>query len=177
VAVRPSALATGYSGIRVAADNTSLVTDEDRLAAWIKWEVVADRFIADSQVTGMCAFDRQKVDVNRLRHLATLHPLSSATSPVPQFRLFSDAGVLQAEGQLDSLAVTQLWLALEHLPPETGVLVDLATTTLLSRGVLAGIGQLCESGVEVTIRGARATIDELRQSLSPLASRLLLQVT
>jgi hypothetical protein len=78
------ALAAGYSGIRVAADNTPLVTDEDRLAAWIRWEVVADHFMSENQVTGLCAFDREKVDVDRLRHLATLHPLSSAASPVPQ---------------------------------------------------------------------------------------------
>ena len=39
------ALAEGYSGLRVAADNTPLVTDEGRLTAWIRWEVVADRFM------------------------------------------------------------------------------------------------------------------------------------
>ena len=41
------ALRQGYSGIRVAADNTSLVTDSDRARAWTAWEVVADAFMAD----------------------------------------------------------------------------------------------------------------------------------
>jgi DcmR-like sensory protein len=59
------ALAEGYSGIRVAADNTPLVTDEDRLAAWIRWEVVADHFMSENPVIGLCAFDREKVDVDR----------------------------------------------------------------------------------------------------------------
>lgn len=169
------ALAAGYTGIRVAADNTALVADDERLKAWIRWEVVADRFMAENQVTGLCAFDQTKVDVNRLRHLATLHPLSSASSPVPQFRLFSDAGELCVEGQLDSFAVTQLWLALDNLPPKTGILVDLRSATLMSRGVLAGLGQLCEAGVGVTIRGARAAISELRRSLPGPADRLVLQ--
>jgi hypothetical protein len=171
------ALTAGYTGLRIAADNTSLVTDDERLEAWIRWEVTADRFLSDSQVTGLCAFDQEKVDVDRLRQLATLHPLSSASSPVPQFRLFSDAGALRIEGQVDSFAVTQLWLALENLPPKTGILVDLESATLMSRGVMAGIGQLCGSGVDVTIRGARAAIDELRLSFSPLADRLVLEVS
>jgi ABC-type transporter Mla MlaB component len=171
------ALAAGYTGLRVAADNTSLVTDDERLAAWIRWEVMGDRFLSDSQVTGLCGFDQQKVDVSRLRHLATLHPLSSASSPVPQFRLFSDAGTLRIEGQVDSFAVTQLWQALENLPPKTGILVDLESATLMSRGVMAGISQLCDSGTDVTIRGAREAIDELRPSFSPLADRLVLQVS
>jgi hypothetical protein len=63
------ALAAGFSGIRVAADNSPLVLDETRLEAWIRWEHVADRFMADNPVTGLCAFDGQRVDVNRLRHL------------------------------------------------------------------------------------------------------------
>jgi hypothetical protein len=172
-----SALAAGYSGLRVAADNTSLVANDERLEAWVRWEVTGDRFLADNQITGLCAFDQQKVDVNRLRHLATLHPLSSASSPVPQFRLFSDAGALRIEGQVDSFAVTQLWLALENLPPHTGILVDLESATLMSRGVMAGIGQLCDAGIDVTICGARAAIDELRTSFSPLADRLMLRVS
>jgi MEDS: MEthanogen/methylotroph, DcmR Sensory domain len=109
------ALADGYRGIRVAADNTPLVTDQARLEAWIQWEVVADRFMSEHQVTGLCAFDRTQVNVDRLRHLATLHPLSPAASPVPQFRLFADAGELCVEGEIDSFALSQLRRALNAL--------------------------------------------------------------
>lgn len=102
---------------------------------------VADRFMSENHVTGLCAFDQERVDVDRLRHLATLHPLSSVTSPVPQFRLFADSGQLCVEGEIDSFAVSQLWLALDALPPKTGVLVDLATATLRSQEVLAALGR------------------------------------
>ena len=151
--VLAEALAAGFTGISVAADNTSLVTDEARLKAWIEWEVVADRFMSAHPVTGLCAFNRDKIDVDRLRHLATLHPLSPAASPVPQFRLFADAGDLCVEGQIDSLAVGQLRLALAVLPPKTGVLVDLAVATLRGRKTLASLGHLCDDGVTVTIWG------------------------
>jgi hypothetical protein len=167
------ALAGGYTGIRVAADNSPLVAGETRLAAWLRWEVIADRFMAGHPVTGLCAFDREKVDVDRLRHLATLHPLSPASQPVPQFRIFADGGDLAAEGEIDSYAVGQLRRALDVLPPGTGVLVDLAAATLRGRGALAGLGQLCDDGVTVTIRGAPAAIGQLLAP-GPLPSERLI---
>jgi hypothetical protein len=163
-AVLAEALAAGFSGIRVAADNTPLVTDEVRLKAWIEWEIVADRFMSENPVTGLCAFNREKVDVDRLRHLATLHPLSPATSPIPQFRLFADAGDLCVEGEIDFLAISQLRLALRCLQPQTGVLVDLAVATLKGRKAVASLGYLCEDGVTVTIRYEPAVVGMLRTS-------------
>jgi hypothetical protein len=55
------ALADGYTGIRVAADNTSLVDTPERLRDWLDWEDVADRFMAENPVTGLCAFDRKRL--------------------------------------------------------------------------------------------------------------------
>ena len=169
------ARAEGFSGIRVAADNTPLVTDEVRLAAWIRWEIAADRFMSENPVTGLCAFDQEQVDVDRLRHLATLHPLSSAASPVPQFRLFADSGQLCVEGEIDSLAVSQLRLALDALPPKTGVLIDLATATLRSNAV-ADLGRLCDTGVPVTIRGDQGALGKLKAPGLLASGRVLLQV-
>lgn len=160
-AMLADALAAGFSGIRVAADNTSLVTDDARLAAWIRWEHVADRFMADNPVTGLCAFDERRVDVNQLRHLATLHPLSASSDPEPQFRMYSDGGALCLEGHVDSFAVGQLPLALEALPPGTGVRVDLSAATLMSRAPLAGLRRLAATGVPVILRGERKALDAL----------------
>lgn len=160
-AVLADALAAGFSGIRVAADNTPLVTDETRLAAWIRWEHVADRFMADNPVTGLCAFDGQRVDVNRLRHLSTLHPLAAAADPEPQFRMYSDDGSLCLEGHVDSFTVAQLPSALEVLPPDTSVLIDLSAATLMSRVSLTWLRRLADQGVPVIIRGERKALDAL----------------
>ncbi len=156
------ALAAGYSGIRVAADNTPLVSDDQRLAAWLRWEIVADRMMSEKPVTGLCAFDQSQVDVDKLRHLSTLHPLSPAASPVPQFRMFSDTGNLCVEGEIDSSAISQLWLALDNLPAKTGIVVDLATATLMSGKALSGLRCIADAGVNVTVRGAAAAIGQLR---------------
>jgi len=169
------ALAAGYTGIRVAADVTSRVIDEERLKTWIDWEIVADRMISEQPFTALCAFDKERVGSGTLRHLSAVHPLSSASGPVPPFRLFSAGGTLYVEGQVDSAAITQLWLALENLTIGTDVLVDLGSARLMSRGVLAGLSQLCASGVDVTIRGERGLIEELRKSVAPPHGNLVLE--
>lgn len=74
-AVLAEALGQGYSGIRVAADNTSLVSTPERLKAWTVWEGVAEQFMADNPVTGLCAFDRRRTQPAVLRSLIDLHPV------------------------------------------------------------------------------------------------------
>ena len=169
------AVAEGYSGIRVAADNTPMVTDDQRMAAWVRWEITADRFMSENPVTGLCAFDENKVDVNRLRHLAMLHPLFPADRPVPQFRLFADDGYLCVEGRIDSWAVTELPGYLNILPPKTGVLIDLSAATLASRAALSRLGKLADAGVTVVIRGGDAALDELVAAGLPASEHLILQ--
>ncbi|MEO3788040.1 MEDS domain-containing protein [Actinocorallia sp. B10E7] len=169
------AQAQGCSGIRVAADNTPLVTDERRLAAWLRWELMADRFMSENRVTGLCAFDRGLVSMDRLRHLATLHPLSSADTPTPQYRLFSEAGTLRIEGTIDLFTIDQLRLALEVLPDDTAVVIDLDTATLTGSRPQAGLRRLAETGVSVTIRGLPAELEELAATGLAVTGRLVLQ--
>jgi hypothetical protein len=146
--------ADGYTGIRVAADNTPLLDGDRRFQAWMRWELVADRFMSENAVTGLCAFNRDRVDIDRLRHTATLHPLLSSTSPVPQFRLFAVDGALHAEGVLDTSAVQRIAWALPHLPFGTGVVVDLEVTTFVSNAAFLKLHKIAQTGVDVTVRGA-----------------------
>ena len=68
------ALSAGYTGIRVAADNSSLVDTPERL--WLAWEEVADRFMAENPVTGLCAFDRTRVGSATLSEVMGTHRAS-----------------------------------------------------------------------------------------------------
>lgn len=63
----------GFSGLRVAADNTSLVADETRLAAWLEWEQVADGIMKVEPITGLCAFDRTRTDGRTLAAVMDCH--------------------------------------------------------------------------------------------------------
>jgi hypothetical protein len=170
-----AARAAGYTGLRVAADASSLVRDDKQMKTWIQWEITADHTIASEQFTALCGFNKEKVGSTQLHQIASVHPLSSASGPVPQYRIFSDGQAIHVDGQVDSYAITQLWLALETLPVRADVVVDLATTRLMGPGVLAGLTQLCDCGIGVTIRGDRVAIAELRDSLTQPSSRLVLE--
>ena len=158
------ALAAGYSGIRVAADNTALVLNPERMDGWIRWEIVADHFMSENPVTGLCAFDNTRVDVATLRHLSTVHPVWPAESNQPPFRLFSNDSALWLEGEVNSFALGQARLALEDLPPKTNVVVDLTSTETVTNDALSALRQLCETGVAVTVRGATEIVRRLAQT-------------
>ena len=159
------ALAAGYSGIRVAADNTPLVMTRERLDAWMRWESVADRFMSENPVTGLCAFDRHRVDVDQLRHLATLHPLVSASTPTPQFRLYAyDEGVW-VEGLLDTFAIGQIAHALGELPAKTPLVVDLANVTVASDRVFTSLAALSDGAIDVTVQGPRDLVAAARRAV------------
>jgi MEDS: MEthanogen/methylotroph, DcmR Sensory domain len=166
------ALATGYSGIRVAADNTALVIDRERIEAWVRWEIVADHFMSQNPVTGLCAFDKTRIDVATLRHLATLHPVWPAESDQPPFRLFSNDSALWLEGEVNSFALGQARLALQDLPAKTNVVVDLTHTETVTSDALSALRQLCETGVAVTVRGATEIVRRLAQSTGVPAQNL-----
>ena len=161
--VLTESLAEGYSGIRVAADNTPLVLDQERLASWVRWESVADHFMAENQVTGLCAFDRTRIDVERLRDLAALHPLGSAEGPKPPFRLFTQERALWLEGVLTPLSVGQAELALESLPARTDLVVAVQGQIVAS-DAFSALRRLTEAGVVVTVRGATAQMREVGRS-------------
>ncbi|HET9077908.1 MAG TPA: MEDS domain-containing protein [Acidimicrobiales bacterium] len=71
------AVALGYTGLRVASDNTSLTFGPERLAAWISWEEEADRFMTVNPFTGMCAFDRSRAGATALAAVRRLHAVSA----------------------------------------------------------------------------------------------------
>ncbi|HZC52668.1 MAG TPA: MEDS domain-containing protein [Mycobacterium sp.] len=144
------ALADGYTGIRVAADNTTLVQSAEQLTAWMHWELVADRFMSQNRVIGLCGFDRTAVNVDTLRHLVTLHPISSAADPVPQFRLFVDTDGLCLEGDVDDFAIGHLQRALDVLPPGTPAVVDLTRARPRDGAVKTELTQLAYAGVLIT---------------------------
>lgn len=77
--VLADALREGYTGLRVMADNSSLVADRERLAVWMRWEETFSAFMAANPVTNLCAFDKTRVCAPSLQtvlgtHRALLYP-------------------------------------------------------------------------------------------------------
>lgn len=67
------ALTLGYTGLCVAADNTSLTSDTERLEAWMCWEDEADLLMQSKPITGLCAFDRTRSDAETLKAVMGVH--------------------------------------------------------------------------------------------------------
>jgi hypothetical protein len=80
------ATALGYTGLRVAADNTALVSGPVRLEAWIRWEDEAERLMQEHPITGLCAFDRTRTDPTAIHTLMGLHPAVLQSRPPLEHR-------------------------------------------------------------------------------------------
>jgi hypothetical protein len=68
------ALADGYSGLRVVADVTALVTVPAVRDAHVHWEGFADDVIAERQMSVMCCYDRRALPKAVITDIADAHP-------------------------------------------------------------------------------------------------------
>jgi MEDS: MEthanogen/methylotroph, DcmR Sensory domain len=164
--VLDDALADGYSGIRVVADNTSLAQgDDESFARWLAWEQLTDHFQAGSLVTGICFFDASAISAERLADLAALHPMRMAAGPVePGFTIFVDRDAVLVIGSLSFDSRDQLRRLLAAIDFEQKPVVDLSATQLVDNQVLLALAALASAERPLVLRGndhLRARVDSL----------------
>lgn len=137
-----SALEAGYSGLRMVADNTPLVTTADRLRRFADWESVADDLSSAAPFTAVCCFDRRQVGSGGLRYLAGLHPVAWPTLPEPPYRIFVDDSDVVIEGIVDTFAVDDLRRTVSALGGDRRVVVAPDTTSIFSTRARAELSAL-----------------------------------
>jgi anti-anti-sigma regulatory factor len=95
------ALRDGWTGLRVAADVTSLVSTERQLDAWIRYEHLADTLMAGAPIAGFCGFHRPAIESAALREVSCVHPVLNRGSS--DFRMYSHPGdgALTLAGEID----------------------------------------------------------------------------
>jgi anti-anti-sigma regulatory factor len=92
------AMSDGYRGLRVAADISPLIDDESRRAAHLRWEQVADRYIADHPLAPLCIYDGRRIGA--IDAIVCAHPLQGPErAPFALYGHRADRVVL--EGELD----------------------------------------------------------------------------
>jgi len=97
-----AALRDGYSGLRVAADATALVADEDHRRRFVAYEITVDRVLADWPMTAMCGYHRPTLGA-AVADLLAVHPLRHGSPDIdPGFRSYYEDGVLRVEGTIDA---------------------------------------------------------------------------
>ncbi|UOY02217.1 MEDS domain-containing protein [Blastococcus sp. PRF04-17] len=153
------AIDDGYTGLRVVAELSALAADTGRRAELVRWEHVADGFMASgSGMTAMCAY-RGDLPADALADVASVHPLVRAPDGTPSFRVFFDEDRVVVAGDVDTFGADRLAALLASSPvgPERAVLdlgpvefVDVAAARVLARWARA----LQARSVAVEIRGA-----------------------
>lgn len=122
-AATEEALADGYTGLRVAAEATPLVRTPVQLAAFLRYEHLVDRYMAERPFSAMCGYDSTLLEGSAVTKLAGVHPCSNR--PVP-FRLHAvtegpngdsgpAGGALELGGELDASGHELLGALLERI--------------------------------------------------------------
>ena len=152
--VLADALADGYRGIRVVADNTPLVGgDDESFRRWLAWEHLTDRFQAASTVTGVCFFDHAALSDERKADLAALHPVRSASTVEPPFSLFSEGDALFVTGTLDTSSAEQFRRLLGTLPVDRPLVVDVSAAEPVDHHALLVLAESASADRPLRVRG------------------------
>jgi hypothetical protein len=114
-AATDEALAAGFTGLRVAAEATSLVRTAAQLDAFARYEHQVDRYMAAHPMSAMCGYDLGELGGEVVAQLACMHP--RAHDGGSAFHLHGhvrDDSAAALDGELD-LESRRLWpLALER---------------------------------------------------------------
>lgn len=129
LAATDAALADGYTGLRVAAQATDLARDPRTREAQVRWESIADRYVATRPLSAFCGYQRGALPERVLNDLAAVHPASNEGHPAVPFHLFSDSGHVVLTGEIDFFSAPDLDRLLE-LTCESGEQVSLDLGTL-----------------------------------------------
>lgn len=163
--VLAGALADGYRGIRVVADNTSLVCGhEEGFRHWLAWEQLTDSFQAQSPVTGICFFDQRALDHERRLDLAALHPVRSDGGAQPPFSLFSEGGAVSVTGRVDSSCANQFQRLLQATPGDRPLALDVSAARFRDQDAVIALAESASAGRPIEVRGdghLRTLLDEL----------------
>lgn len=109
-----AALADGFTGLRVAAEVTSLARTPRQRDAFGHWEHTADWFATGHACSGMCAYDADELGPQATAEMACLHPV--AREPGPPFRLHAAVDAdLALSGEVDTFGIDLLDLALSRI--------------------------------------------------------------
>ncbi|MEU4252927.1 MEDS domain-containing protein [Amycolatopsis sp. NPDC026612] len=156
------ALAAGFTGLRVAAQATSLVRTPAQLDAFARYEHLVDRYMATHPMSALCGYDLGELGSEVVAQLACMHPCAHDGATLFHLHGHARAGSAAAlEGELD-LEARRLWpLALERagLRPTAGtVVLDAVGLRFIDhRSLLAVAGYAERHATEVVLRTRLST--------------------
>ena len=161
-AILQEALAQGYTGLRVVADNTRLASGKDwEYERWIAWEVLTDHFQATAPVTGFCYFHQPAIEKDRQVILSAAHPVRSSTALEPPFTFTATDGVRTVTGSLDSFSAPYFRRVIAAAPADEPLVVDLGGTEFVDHRALLILAEAATAYRPVVIHGAPSMLKSL----------------
>jgi anti-anti-sigma regulatory factor len=161
-AVLQEALAQGYTGLRVVADNTMLASGRDwEYERWIAWEELTDHFQATAPVTGFCYFHQPAIDKDRQVILSAVHPVRSDTALEPPFTFTATECARIVTGSLDSFSAPYFRQVIAAAPDDEPLVVDLGYTEFVDHRALFILAKAATASRPVVIHGAPSMLKNL----------------
>jgi anti-anti-sigma regulatory factor len=164
------ALTDGFSGLRVAAQATDLVTDPSTWEAHVRWESVADRFMASNPLSALCCYDGEALPDELLGDLAAVHPASChEDAQLAPFHVFADPEGVVLEGEVDMFSAGSLERLLEVAwDEEAPDRLDLGALDFIDHhGLFALVAHIerRRPGREASVRDVPPTVERLCELL------------
>ncbi|SOD98462.1 STAS domain-containing protein [Blastococcus haudaquaticus] len=111
-----TAIADGYRGLRVVADVGGLAVDPGTRDVLIRWEHLADEYMAQgSGMSAMCTYHRG-IPQAALAAATSVHPLVHAPEAPPPFQVFFDDDRVALVGSVDTFGADRLARVLASSP-------------------------------------------------------------
>ena len=123
------ALKEGFTGLRVAAEVTALVSEPSMWEAHVQWEAFADRYMASMPLSAMCCYDRRVLPKPIVSDLARVHPLARDADGLAPFRIFAtdQRNTVVLDGEVDYFSADDLDRLLTlALPSDASSVLDLS---------------------------------------------------
>jgi hypothetical protein len=160
-----AAVAAGFTGLRVAAEVTSLVRTPAPLEAFTRYEHLADRLICTTGISGMCGYNRRVLGDEVIGQLAAMHARTNADVPFQLAACPPADGQAALTGELDLSADALLGVALDRagLRPVDGELVlNVAGLQFVDHRALVQLDRYAgRRGVTVALRAAAGAVGRL----------------
>lgn len=150
----------GFSGLRVAANATSLVAGNAARRRFLRYELVVDEVMAKEPMTALCAYDRRVVG-DAIVELGAVHPLRHGLDGcADDFHAYSSGDALHLAGEIDvsTSEVFDIVLDVARSKVPATIVLDVSSLTFIDCRGLAALGRLAttmrDAGGEVEVRGA-----------------------
>lgn len=169
-----SAVADGYTGLRVAVEATGLAGTGPQREMFARYEHLVDRCMVDEPFAALCGYDGAELGTPAAAELACLHPQSSPQAAPFQWWAASDADMgLSGEIDIDSVDLFDATMA-RTLPLLAGsqVVVDAHQLTYIDhRGLLALEGHARANNLQIVLHTKVPTVRRLAAALQLHAVR------